>query len=79
MRRAAETRATRSRTTFVSPLDIAELYARAGEVDIALHWLERALEERDPNMTLLSVVPSWDSLRDDPRFQDLLRRMNLPQ
>ena len=78
VRRAAETLATRSRSTFVSPLDIAGLYARAGELDLALHWLERGLEERDPNMTLLSVGPEYDILRDDPRFQDLLRRMNLP-
>ena len=77
--RAAETLAARSRTTFVTPLLVARLYAHAGKKDQALDWLERAIEERDPNMVILSVVPVWDNLRDDPRFQDLLRRMNLPE
>ncbi len=77
MRIGAETLAARSGTTFVRPVAIARLYARAGENDRALEWLERAVKGRDPNMVLLSVLPRWDSLRDDPRFQDLLRRMNL--
>ena len=79
MRLAAETLAARSRTTFVSPLEIAGLYARAGENDRAIEWLERTIKGRDPNMVLLSVAPQWDTLRDDPRFQNLLRRMNLPE
>lgn len=78
MRLAAETLAARSRTTFITPLQIAGLYARAGENDRAFEWLERAIEGRDRNMVLLSVHPRWDPLRPDPRFQNLLRRMNLP-
>ena len=77
MHRAAETLAARSHTTYVAPVRIAKLYARAGENDRALEWLERAYEARDPQMVFLGW-PDWDSLRDDPRFQDLLRRMNLP-
>ncbi len=76
---AAETLAARSRTTFVPPIMVANLFAAAGENDQALEWLERAYDERDPNMPYLSVFRDLDSLRDDPRFQDLLRRMNLPQ
>ncbi len=75
---AAETLAARSKLTYVSPFDIAHLYALAGENDRTLEWLERAYEERDPNMPYLSVIPVFDPLRDDPRFQDLLRRMDLP-
>jgi hypothetical protein len=52
---------------------------RAGEKELALEWLEKGFEMRDPNMPYISVPPAFDSLRDDPRFQDLLRRMNLPQ
>ena len=76
---AAETLAARSRTTFVAPHSVVTLYALAGENDQALEWLERGYDERDPNMPYLSVERVLDNLRDDPRFQDLLRRMNLPQ
>ena len=79
MRRAAETLAARSPTTFVPPAHVAKLYIYAGENDRALEWLERAIKGRDPTMVVLSVDPRWDTLRSDPRFQDLLRRMGLPQ
>ncbi len=79
MHRAAETLAARSRTTYVAPHSVARWYDRAGENDRALEWLERAYEARDPNMPYLSAMPFFDNLRDDPRFQDLLRRMNLPE
>ena len=45
----------------------------------ALDWLEKAYAERDPSMTYISCMPLWDPLRAEPRFQALLRRMNLPQ
>ena len=77
MRRAAETWAARSDTTYVGPSMVAGLYALAGESDRAFQWLERAYDVRDPNMPHLAVVPALDSMHDDPRFQDLLRRMNL--
>jgi len=54
------------------------LFAAAGEHDRALDWLERGFEIRNPNMPGIGFSPVFDSLRDDPRFQDLLRRMNLP-
>jgi hypothetical protein len=50
----------------------------AQEYDEALEWLERAFETRDPNMPYIAL-PVFDPLRSDPRFQDLLRRMNLPE
>ena len=75
MRRAAETLAARSRTTFVPPYDVALLYIYAGDNDRALEWLEKGYEERSPEMPYLGM-PRFDSLQDDPRFQDLLRRMN---
>jgi hypothetical protein len=49
----------------------------AGEKDKAFEWFERGLEVHDPGMPYLGM-PHYDSLRPDPRFQDLLRRMNLP-
>ncbi len=76
---AAETLAARSRTIFVRPTMIAELYALAGENRQALEWLERGYDERDPDMPYLSVHFALDSLRDDSQFKDLLARMNLPE
>ncbi|UCC84537.1 MAG: protein kinase [Gemmatimonadota bacterium] len=79
MRRAADTWAELSRVTYVPPWEVAWLYAAAGEDGLALSWLERGFEVRDANMPYLSANPIFEPLRDDPRFQALLRRMNLPQ
>jgi len=78
MRRAAAALEERSRTSFVCPADIAPLYASAHEYDKALDCLEQAFEVHDPNLPYISF-PVYDPLRSDPRFQDLRRRMNLPE
>ncbi|UCF79178.1 MAG: protein kinase [Candidatus Eiseniibacteriota bacterium] len=54
-------------------------YAKLGETDKALALLEKAYEKHDMEMHTLKSNPYWDPLRDDPRFQDLLRRMNFPE
>jgi TolB-like protein/predicted Ser/Thr protein kinase len=77
MQRAAEALAAHFRKSYANPCDIADLYLEAGEKVQALDWLEKGVEVRDPNMPYLGV-PFYDSLRSDPRFQALLRRMNLP-
>jgi TolB-like protein/tetratricopeptide (TPR) repeat protein len=74
----AELLIERSRTTFVTPWQIGTLYTRAGKKDKALEWLEKAFEARDGNLIYLSVDPIFDYLRDEPRFQDMIRKMNLP-
>ncbi len=78
MCRLAERAAARSRRTHTRAWDVACLFIRAGERDLALEWLERAFANRDPNAPYL-LLPRYDSVRDDPRFQDLLRDMNLPE
>ena len=78
MTSAAETLVARSRETYVRPHLIASLYARAVKNDQAIEWLENAFEARDHDMVYLSVVRFPDGLREDSRFQDLLRRMKLP-
>jgi len=58
---------------------IAILYGALGELNQAFAWLEKAYEERDPELTYLKVpARRFEPLRHDPRFQDLLRRMGLP-
>ena len=78
MRNVAESMAARALRTGTSAVDVAALYLRAGENELALDWLETAFVERDPNLAVISVAPHFDPLRDDPRFRDLQRRMNLP-
>jgi len=64
---------------YVPSNHIANLYAHLGEKDQAFAWLEKAYEERPPDMVMLKVSPKWDGLdmRSDPRFGKLLRRMGL--
>jgi hypothetical protein len=57
--------------------DIALDYRFAGDYDLAIDWLEKAYEEHNPNLPYISG-PKWDPLRSYPRFQKLLRKMNLP-
>ena len=69
----------RSRQGYVSPYYFALLYTGLGEKDLALEWLEKAYEERQPYLYLLKVEPVFDGLHSDPRFQDLLRRLGHAQ
>ena len=67
-----------ARTQYVSAAFIALVYIGLGEHDDAFHWLDKGFEERAGALTWLPTWPVYDSLRADPRFQDLLTRMNLP-
>jgi tetratricopeptide (TPR) repeat protein len=67
----------RSEEQYLNPTEIASIYALTGMNDKAIFWLERAWEARDPNLPYL-LLPVYDHLRDDPRFRDISRRMNLP-
>jgi serine/threonine protein kinase/lipoprotein NlpI len=77
MTSAAETMAAFAKQTYVSPYFIASMYVFAEDKDNAMEWLEKAYEMRDPMMPYVGY-PYFDLLDDDPRYQDLLRRMNLP-
>ncbi|MFQ5816610.1 MAG: protein kinase [Terriglobia bacterium] len=62
-----------------SPFDMALVYIGLGDKEKAFEWLEKAYEERSMRLVFLKEGPRFDSLRSDPRFQDLLRRMNFPE
>ncbi len=64
---------------YVSPGELAILYCALGEREKAFASLEKAYAAHDLQLQFLKVDPAFDSLRDDPRFQDLLRRVGLPQ
>ena len=72
MRAMAEALVARTSATYLDPGDIAELYARAGLVDEALLWLEKAVENGSYEESFAAFWPHWDVLRDDPRYEDLL-------
>jgi len=65
----------RSKSHFLPPIHIALVYSNLGDKERALEWLEKACDSHDPKMTFLKT--DWMSLENDPRFQDLLRRVGL--
>jgi hypothetical protein len=52
------------------------LYNGLGKTDQAFTSLEKAFEAKDVRLILLKVDPKWDNLRSDPRFADIMKRMN---
>jgi serine/threonine protein kinase/Tfp pilus assembly protein PilF len=60
-------------------LSLARVYAVLEQTDLAFAWLEKAFQERVVGLVLLNVDPCYDSLREDPRFDQLLSRMQLVQ
>jgi serine/threonine-protein kinase len=77
-RRWADVMAARHGKDGTAAFRVALGYLFAGEKDLTLAWLEKALAERDPNLPYIRCLPIYDSVRDDPRFPALLRRMGLP-
>ena len=67
-----------SKQRYVSSAAIALIYAALGDKDQAFTWLEKADKERDGTLARLKVDPRFDSLRSDPRFADLERRIVIP-
>ena len=68
----------RARQSYISPFDIALIYAALGEKDTAFAWMAKAVAERSTWLVYSKWEPRLDPLRSDPRFQDLLRRIGLP-
>ncbi|MFI5058394.1 MAG: protein kinase [Candidatus Acidiferrales bacterium] len=64
---------------YVDPAWIAGSYALLGEKDQAFSWLEKAFREKSGFLPYIKTSPYFDSLRSDPRYADLLKRMGLPQ
>jgi adenylate cyclase len=58
---------------------LANYFARAGDKERVIEWLEKAYETHDNNMPYIGTNPLFDLVHSDPRFQDLMRRVGLPQ
>jgi serine/threonine-protein kinase len=66
-------------TRYVSPYNFAKVHAGLGDHDATFEWLRQAAEDRSPRLTWVKVDPLVDPLRDDPRFEQLLKRIGLWQ
>jgi len=67
----------KQRFDYVSPVELATLNIGLGNIDKALDWADRALDERRGWMAYLRVHPIVDPLRGDPRFSALVDKMGL--
>ena len=78
MKRGAEALIARFPGPICLPSDIAQFYTMAGEKDKAIEWLEKGLEFHDPVLPYLGLPAFADLLGDEPRYQELLRKIGLP-
>lgn len=67
-----------SATSYVSNYHLALIHALLGNKENAFEQLEKAFEKRDGWLVWIYTEPQLDSLRDDPRFNELLKRINHP-
>jgi len=68
-----------SKRQFVSPAVYVYIYIGLGDKNQAFHWLDRAAESRDPIAEFLQVDPTFDPLRRDQRFKDLIKKLGFPE
>jgi hypothetical protein len=68
-----------SKRVYIDPVNIAIAYATLDDKDKAFFWLEKGFAEKSDLMPIVKTSRPFDSLRSDPRYADLLRRMNIPQ
>ncbi len=78
-KRIAEVLQEQSKRGYIDPENIASAYAASDDKDKAFFWLEKAFAEKSDLLRIIKTAQTFDSLRFDPRYADLLRRMNLPQ
>ena len=62
---------------YVAPMSWVMLYLGVGDIESAFHWLEKSAEARDILLCYLKVGPIYDQIREDPRYGELLQRINL--
>ena len=75
MQRTAEMMISQRDSIYFPSWQIFTLYCRAEMKEEALEWLQKAYEEHDSNMPYINIDPLFDFLRDEPKFQNLLKTM----
>jgi TolB-like protein/DNA-binding winged helix-turn-helix (wHTH) protein/Tfp pilus assembly protein PilF len=78
-RRTLENYKESAKSNYVPPVLAAKACVRVGDKECAFEWLERGFDERDDLMINIKVEPVLERLRSDPRFQELVRRVGIPQ
>jgi hypothetical protein len=63
---------------YVSPLDFARAHARLGHKEKVYDYLDAAFADRAPGLVFLKVDHVWDSIRNEQRFRDALKKVGLP-
>ncbi len=65
------------RHVYVPPTSLAFIHLGLGEIDEFFVWMERAVDARDHMITPIKTYRFFDPIRGDPRYMELLRKMNL--
>ena len=60
-------------------MNYAAAYANGKDKDKAIEYLNKAYDERDRQLTELKVNKTWDFVRDDPRFKELVKKVGIPE
>jgi len=68
-----------AKTQYIPTCRISSIYGALGEKDKAFDELQKGFEARDWELYRSNVDPYFSSLRDDPRFKEMLKRLNLPE
>jgi hypothetical protein len=68
----------RAASHYVSPVDLAELYAQLGNREETLALLEQAFRQRAPGLLWIQGHSAYDFLHGDPRYRSLIQRIGLP-
>ena len=75
--RAGQTAKARAALQHLDPVETARVHLALGERDLALQSLERAFAQHADHLVFIKVDPSWDGLRREPRFEEVVRRVGL--
>jgi Flp pilus assembly protein TadD len=67
-----------SKKQYVAPFYVGLVYTGLGENETAMDWLEKAYDDRSNGLVFLKVDPELDTLRSNPRFKELQRKMHFP-
>jgi TolB-like protein/DNA-binding winged helix-turn-helix (wHTH) protein len=68
-----------ARKRYVSSMEFACAYARLGQNDEALRWMEKAYNDRVPDLATIWMYPELNDLHGDPRYRALIKRIGLPE